>query len=140
MGKIDDSNMEYIHWLCCSYLQNNKKAEEVLNKLIADGFSKKSIEHEINKIQTNGIEPQEHIKEGCYIATAVYGSYNAPEVFVLRKFRDEILKENILGRLFIKFYYTVSPALANKLKNMKHVNRFVKNRLDKFVEILKEKY
>lgn len=41
-------------------------------------------------------------KEGCYIATCVYGSYDAPEVLVLRDFRDNELSKNIFGRLFIK--------------------------------------
>lgn len=35
--------------------------------------------------------------EGCYIATCVYGSYGAPEVLTLRRFRDEILKKAYVG-------------------------------------------
>ena len=77
---------------------------------------------------------------GCYIATAVYGSYDAPEVLVLRQFRDNILSATALGRLFIKIYYRLSPPIANRLKNAKHINGFVRSILDKWVNNLKEKY
>ena len=46
---------------------------------------------------------------GCYIATAVYGSYNNPQVWTLRRFRDNALAKTWQGRLFIRAYYTVSP-------------------------------
>ena len=46
---------------------------------------------------------------GCYVATAVYGSYDCPEVWVLRRFRDNRLAKRRLGRAFITFYYLVSP-------------------------------
>ncbi|MFW5872212.1 MAG: PolC-type DNA polymerase III, partial [bacterium] len=65
-------------------------------------------------------------KEGCYIASAIYGSYEAPEVLVLRNFRDTILKKCLLGRLFIAFYYTTSPRVAKILKGKKRINRMVK--------------
>lgn len=72
----------------------------------------------------------------CYIATAVYGSYEAPEVMVLRKFRDEVLTQSFLGRIFIKTYYALSPPFANWLKGAKRINRMVKILLDKMVEKL----
>lgn len=79
-------------------------------------------------------------KGACYIATAVYGSYDAPEVLVLRQFRDNTLSATALGRLFIKVYYRLSPPIADRLKNAKHINRFVRGILDKWVHNLKEKY
>jgi len=51
-------------------------------------------------------------KEGCFIATACFGKYNAPEVTVLRKYRDEVLNRTILGKIFIKSYYAISPSIA----------------------------
>lgn len=72
-------------------------------------------------------------KEGCYIATAVYGSYDAPEVLVLRRFRDEILSKYSLGRQFICLYYRLSPSIAERLKKAKHINRLVRFILDKIV-------
>lgn len=75
--------------------------------------------------------------EGCYIATAVYGGYDMPEVLVLRKFRDEVLKKSFLGRIFIKVYYALSPSMAEKLKDYDKVNKKVKCLLDKFVKYLK---
>ena len=77
-------------------------------------------------------------KEGCYIATAVYGDYNAPEVLVLRKFRDNVLKRSSLGRLFIKAYYAISPRLACKLKSNTFLNSKIKLILDRIVTIIDE--
>lgn len=46
---------------------------------------------------------------GCYVASAVYGSYDCPEVWVLRRFRDETLMRTSVGRTFVRFYYALSP-------------------------------
>jgi len=73
-------------------------------------------------------------KEGCYIATAIYGSYNAKEVMILRNFRDNELSKNIIGRLFIKIYYKVSPTLSKKLYKTNVVTILIRKILDKIVE------
>ncbi len=49
---------------------------------------------------------------GCFIATVCYGNYDAPEVLVLRQFRDDKLLKTSFGKAFVKFYYSVSPFLA----------------------------
>lgn len=77
-------------------------------------------------------------KEGCYIATAVYGSYNAPEVLVLRKFRDKVLYKSVAGKVFIKIYYIISPHISNKLKNNTRINLWIRHRLDKLVNRLEK--
>ena len=61
--------------------------------------------------------------EGCFIATAAYGSYFEPNVKVLRDFRDKYLLHNELGRAFVDLYYEHSPAIARSIVG----NEFVKS-------------
>jgi hypothetical protein len=75
----------------------------------------------------------------CYIATMVYGSYDAPEVKVLRKFRDEKLAPYFVGRIFIVFYYKLSPIFVRLFKNNKPFNKFIKYLLDAWVRKLMKK-
>jgi len=70
---------------------------------------------------------------------AVYGSYDSPQVLVLRRFRDDTLSKSTLGRLFIKFYYRFSPPVADRLKNTRRLNSVVRRILDKFVNHLSNK-
>ncbi|MFB3855660.1 MAG: CFI-box-CTERM domain-containing protein [Vicinamibacterales bacterium] len=53
---------------------------------------------------------------GCFIATAAFASPDAVEVSVLRQFRDRYLLASRPGRLFVRAYYRVSPALADWLR------------------------
>jgi hypothetical protein len=47
--------------------------------------------------------------EGCFIATAAYEYYTAPEVQALRDFRDRYLLTSAPGRAFVRWYYTYGP-------------------------------
>jgi len=66
----------------------------------------------------------------CYIATMVYKSYDAPEVLVLRKFRDNVLQKTCFGRKLIRQYYKYSPGFVEKFKDNKKINLIIKNLLD----------
>ncbi len=54
--------------------------------------------------------------KGCFIATAAYGFYDAPQVQVLRDFRDQYLLSHVAGRWFVDWYYANSPAAAHYLE------------------------
>ncbi len=73
---------------------------------------------------------------GCYVATCVYGSYNCPEVWTLRRYRDDTLANNIFGRAFVRTYYAVSPTIVKLFGNTKLFKKFFRKRLDKMVNKL----
>jgi hypothetical protein len=50
--------------------------------------------------------------EGCFIATAAYGSFLDSHVQKLRDFRDSYLLTNSVGRAVVAAYYRLSPPLA----------------------------
>jgi len=51
-------------------------------------------------------------RQGCFIATAAYGYYSAPEVQALRNFRDRYLLTNRPGSAFVRWYYEHGPVGA----------------------------
>jgi hypothetical protein len=75
---------------------------------------------------------------GCYIATSVYGSYDCPQVWTLRRYRDTTLASTIFGRAFIRTYYAISPTLVNLFGQTKWFSCFWKGVLDLFVRKFNE--
>ena len=76
---------------------------------------------------------------GCYIATCVYGSYDCPEVWTLRRYRDYSLASNFFGRTFIKIYYAISPTLVKLFGQTKWFKKMWKKKLDRMVTKLQDK-
>lgn len=82
---------------------------------------------------------EKNYKSGCYVATAVYGSYDCPEVWTLRRFRDFTLNESFAGRAFIKTYYAISPTLVRLFGDADWFKALWKPILDKMVSKLRNK-
>lgn len=72
-------------------------------------------------------------KGGCYVATAVYGSYDCPQVWTLRRYRDNTLAETWYGRAFIKTYYTISPTLVKWFGKTNWFKKMWQSILDRMV-------
>lgn len=92
----------------------------------------------ITEATSNDLEKMKN-RKGCYIATSIYGSYDCPQVWTLRRFRDNTLAKSILGRGFIKTYYFISPKMVKKLKDNQYFQRIGKSFLDKLVTKLNKK-
>lgn len=71
--------------------------------------------------------------DGCYVATAVHGSYNCPQVWTLRRFRDYDLAKTRRGRAFIKIYYAISPTLVKWFGETEWFKKMWRGSLDKLV-------
>ena len=76
---------------------------------------------------------------GCYVATAIYGSYDCPQVWALRRYRDNYLVHSQFGRLFIKIYYLLSPICVKLFGKTKIFHVLFKTFLDKKVAVLHKK-
>ena len=117
-------------------LENAKKVGMPVDKDIA--FAKEFLGFMKSGISKNNNQSHIRRKEGCYIATCVYGSYDCPEVRSLRRYRDIFLKKHFLGRLFIRVYYTISPLLVSLFKNNNLFIKFWKSYLDRKIILLKK--
>lgn len=73
---------------------------------------------------------------GCYVATAVYGSYDCPQVWTLRRYRDYTLAKTWYGRAFIHTYYAISPTLVKWFGQTEWFQKLWRGRLDSMVQRL----
>ena len=74
---------------------------------------------------------------GCFIATAAYGSYLAPEVMTLRDFRDRVLLTSRAGQAFVEGYYRISPPVAAFIADHESLKLAVRMGLTPFVYVVK---
>lgn len=71
----------------------------------------------------------------CFIATAAFGSSTAPQLDILRSFRNQFLLSNTLGRWFVKKYYKYSPKWAQKIKRKESAKAFVRATLSPVIQV-----
>lgn len=85
--------------------------QRMLNQIKSHGFdiqSKTPIS--IEEVSGGSIKSK---SGGCFIATACFGSYDSPELLILRSFRDNKLIPSNIGQQFVSIYYAISPPIAN---------------------------
>lgn len=88
----------------------------------------------LNELEVTGVF---HKKSGCFIATAAYGSPLVDQVIVLKRFRDDFLLSNCMGKAFVKLYYLFSPFIANKIESHHFAKSMTKCCLKPIIRIAK---
>lgn len=65
-------------------------------------------------------------KSSCFIASAAYGTPLAPEVIVLRRFRDQVLLSSKFGIVVTRFYYFLSPPVASLISTHRPLRTLIR--------------
>ena len=74
----------------------------------------------------------------CFIATVAFSENFNTEVFILTKYRDEILSLSTIGRLIIRVYYKVGPWAASVIEvndKLRACTRILLNPLVKYCRL-----
>lgn len=137
---FDMSDERYQKFLITAYKCCLKFDDEYYNEHKSRLFTNEFSDELYNAIKQYepSFEKEEQQKSGCYVATCVYGSYDCPQVWTLRRYRDNTLASSWYGRLFIKLYYAVSPTLVKWFGHTKWFKKLWKGKLDKMVARLEE--
>jgi RNA polymerase subunit RPABC4/transcription elongation factor Spt4 len=69
----------------------------------------------------------------CFIATVVYDSVSAPEVQLLRNYRDSVLLCHGWGKALVQQYYKYSPPIAAWLQTKSFLRLVIRKVLDVFI-------
>jgi lysophospholipase L1-like esterase len=67
---------------------------------------------------------------GCFVATAVYGDADAPQVVRFRRFRDRYLVVTRTGRLMVGAYYRFGPGTARAVARSAELRNACRQLLD----------
>jgi hypothetical protein len=106
----------------------NDRGVDVLNRGIAK-YSQIAENEGVEELNNIDVSTVKFKSSGCFIATAVYGSPYASEVILLKEFRDNWLLNFELGKLFVSFYYWVSPPIANQIAKSNSLKAITKSTL-----------
>jgi hypothetical protein len=141
LGVIEPGLIKYNSY-CSEHLLHFRYNESFKSRLLnfSKGGDSVKIEGEFISIQEGVITFQlTSIEKGCFIATACYGNYDAPQVLLLQQYRDETLVNFFFGRVFVAFYYFISPYLVKVISKSETLKIFVRNHLlERIVNYLKK--
>lgn len=107
-------------------------------QMIESEIEKSGDQESIEQLHNAKREEAAEEKKGCYIATCVYGSYDCPQVWTLRRFRDNSLLPTYWGKVFVKIYYTISPVLVRFFGQTHGFKKFWKALIDRMVKHLQD--
>ena len=124
----DVISTEYFGKECLYYIKKKQDGVQALYVLNINDYTTKKIADLDVVVE----------KKGCYVATCVYGSYDCPEVWTLRRYRDQTLGSTRRGRAFIKLYYAISPKLVKMFGKTKWFKKLWKGKLDRMVKKLND--
>jgi ribosomal protein L7/L12 len=124
-GHIDDRNLGQAIDLA---LRMGKREEAI--QIFQERYSVSRGEAErVIDARTATSDTGAQARSGCFIATAAYGSIDAPEVEALRRFRDRVLLRSGAGRRLVDGYYRVSPPIAARLAQSDRARSLVRGLL-----------
>ena len=111
---------------------------DLLSKLADKELNKNTIAEYVEKIKKhNPTYNAPEINAGaCYIATYIYDSYDCPQLWILRRYRDYSLQRSMIGKALIKAYYFSSPKLLKLLGGSKVFKTIFKIILERFISRL----
>ena len=122
-------------------LMRNKLITLDENKDVQGNIDKVKIEEKLHWMENYWVEQSKRQdvitgKKACFIATATFESPCAPQVIALREFRDGILNKSLLGRLFVYFYYCLSPRIAGVVSSSSILKKILRIILSRLISIL----
>ena len=118
----------------CDVCGKKKPVSQMAGKCVKCG---KYVCSQCAKLKGDRVYCPEHA--GCFIATAAFGTPMAEEINVLRRFRDETMEPNVLGRHLVTLYYGISPPIARVISRSERMKAFVRLNLRPIVRSLESK-
>ncbi len=93
------------------------------------------IEEKIRVLQN---KPGQQIDKRCFIASSIYG-IDSLEAVTLRKWRDDVLLQSVMGRMFVNWYYWFSPLMVSTMAHHTWLVSLVRVGLDGLIVVLDKK-
>ncbi|APG25953.1 CFI-box-CTERM domain-containing protein [Syntrophotalea acetylenica] len=104
--------------------------------IMANTITGKDLNNKINSNNDNKNINTKNENDECFIATAAFGDFNNEYVVKFRKYRDRVLVNRLLGRIFIYSYYKVSPPFARIIGKHEFLKNFTRKILLKISQHL----
>jgi hypothetical protein len=111
------------------YESRSDKFDEIIFKLVKGDLVilKMEITYYGHGIHGELISIQRTSNKKCFIGTVCFDSFDSKEVILFRKFRDEVLITNFIGRTCVSLYYKFSPKISVFIGKNIFLKSFFKN-------------